>query len=410
LPIVNTQTGEIGRQETAARLVLLVLADYASDDNDPIARPSVETVTKETNLSRRTVQRALRTLEEAGLIEVVSYAGGGFTSRRYRLLLDEAIERADEIENSTSTRPVTGDTGDVRGVTGDVRGDTGDARGVTGDARGDSRDTRTPKNPHQHPENTSERGGGGEGSRTAPRQGSERSRPHLTEEEEIDLYGAFCVEVEDLLARTLKTAPRFDRANIAGRREVARRIRAGWKLDRLARRAVDLDLWPTSPKNNSAILVARLQKLAERPDSFEKKAVRQDEELRALVGAVRDVFLDAEIGFSSWPQLPPEYDPIDDYSDYMNDAKTENAGFYATFITKRISTERERHLDTLRQKLGDDFEAFASLHAFGPPPPSKKKAAHLRAEVEAYRRLCESLTCVEFFLFDGQCDHTETTT
>lgn len=67
-----------------AKAVLICLADYA--DPDHCAWPSIGTLASEVQASERTIQRALRSLEEAGLIEVSARTrkDGGATSNAYR--------------------------------------------------------------------------------------------------------------------------------------------------------------------------------------------------------------------------------------------------------------------------------------------------------------------------------------
>jgi pyocin large subunit-like protein len=57
--------------DAPSKAVLLAMADYAADDGSSI-HPSVETLTEKTELSRRTVQRALADLKKQGLIHEVS--------------------------------------------------------------------------------------------------------------------------------------------------------------------------------------------------------------------------------------------------------------------------------------------------------------------------------------------------
>lgn len=74
--------------EGSTRLVLIVLADHASSDGTD-SYPSVETIRVEARLkSRRTVQSALRTLEEEGAIQAVGEGPNGRTN--YTVLMGGA--------------------------------------------------------------------------------------------------------------------------------------------------------------------------------------------------------------------------------------------------------------------------------------------------------------------------------
>jgi DNA-binding transcriptional MocR family regulator len=72
-------------------LVLLAIAEYTSDDTR-LAWPSVRTLCRRTRLSRRTLQRSLRSLEHAHLISTTlggqSPDHGVNTSSCYRLEFD----------------------------------------------------------------------------------------------------------------------------------------------------------------------------------------------------------------------------------------------------------------------------------------------------------------------------------
>jgi len=64
------------------KLLLLCLADFASDDGENVY-PSVATMTRKSSMSERTVRRSLRDLEAHGLLEVLDAAPGRV--RRYAI-------------------------------------------------------------------------------------------------------------------------------------------------------------------------------------------------------------------------------------------------------------------------------------------------------------------------------------
>ena len=72
------------------RLVLISLANYA-DRGGGVAWPSVKSIADEVRVSRRSVQRHLRTLEEGGHIECVGESAAG--PRHYRIVIEGAAER-----------------------------------------------------------------------------------------------------------------------------------------------------------------------------------------------------------------------------------------------------------------------------------------------------------------------------
>lgn len=137
---------------TQAKMVLLGLADHAHADGRE-ARPGVRTLAQYAECSERTVQRHLRSLEDAGFISL-QRAGGGRNPKTYAISLPElAALRPAPRGDSVSSRPselggnaqvtratgqrVTTETGQP--VTPEPSGDTAVTAGVTNPApRGDT--------------------------------------------------------------------------------------------------------------------------------------------------------------------------------------------------------------------------------------------------------------------------------
>jgi DNA-binding MarR family transcriptional regulator len=93
-------------------LVLLALADNADEDRR-YAWPSVATLSRKTLLSERSVQRALRDLENDGIIRTVR-PGGRVTGGEKRATVYEVLPKGD---NLTPTERGMGDTGGSARVT-----------------------------------------------------------------------------------------------------------------------------------------------------------------------------------------------------------------------------------------------------------------------------------------------------
>jgi hypothetical protein len=74
---------ELSEARLANRLVLIALADYAHDDGTN-AFPSVPTLARKARVDDRTVQRALRELEEAGELEQAGRTRSGVTIWRLK--------------------------------------------------------------------------------------------------------------------------------------------------------------------------------------------------------------------------------------------------------------------------------------------------------------------------------------
>lgn len=102
------------------KLVLIALADRFNEGEDA-AWPSIGWLERTTELSRRTIQRALRDLEEQGLIIPCGRAGTDtrYQTNRYRLAVDNPTVQG----RHADTRDVLGaSTTTLRGVTDDVQG------------------------------------------------------------------------------------------------------------------------------------------------------------------------------------------------------------------------------------------------------------------------------------------------
>jgi Helix-turn-helix domain len=85
------------------KLVLLAMADHAHDDGTS-CYPSIETLARKTSQSRRGVQKIMRRLEEAGLIEPSKVSRGGRRrSTEYTLTLANSEPRS----RFPSTQPRT---------------------------------------------------------------------------------------------------------------------------------------------------------------------------------------------------------------------------------------------------------------------------------------------------------------
>ena len=79
------------------KFVLLALADHANDEYTCF--PSVRHLSEKTNLSRRTIQRAIKTLEKQGLIKRTSRKRGPVTqmSNLYELSYAKILDALDPI-------------------------------------------------------------------------------------------------------------------------------------------------------------------------------------------------------------------------------------------------------------------------------------------------------------------------
>lgn len=76
------------RDELPSRAKLVYIYLYDRCDKERKAWPSVKTIAKELSISDKTVRRAIKDLEKAGLIrkENAKRKNGSFTSNRYFLL------------------------------------------------------------------------------------------------------------------------------------------------------------------------------------------------------------------------------------------------------------------------------------------------------------------------------------
>jgi hypothetical protein len=107
---------------TSEKMVLLIIADHASDDGTN-SWPSVSTIARKASLSDRQVKRILRELQDQGLIRIELQAGGTKDMRDDRRPNRYTVN----LNGVTSTTPRTSERGD----TTSPRGDTHDMHGVT---------------------------------------------------------------------------------------------------------------------------------------------------------------------------------------------------------------------------------------------------------------------------------------
>jgi hypothetical protein len=92
----------------AAKAVLLLMADFADGDGELF--PSVSRMAHELQAAERTVQRAIVSLEQDGLIarEFRSTRSGKSTSSRYRLLINPVAEGCQKVTPSPVTETPSG--------------------------------------------------------------------------------------------------------------------------------------------------------------------------------------------------------------------------------------------------------------------------------------------------------------
>lgn len=119
--ILAGQVWDIPLESAAEKLVLLKLADNAHDDGSS-ARPGILYLMQKTNRSEATVRRALRGLEDAGLIEAVAHAKGGRGMvTEYQLHLEKGL--------SVSPLPILPTP--PKGAHGESKGAHGESRPVS---------------------------------------------------------------------------------------------------------------------------------------------------------------------------------------------------------------------------------------------------------------------------------------
>lgn len=134
--VARAKKAKLGGDSTA-KLLLIVLADYANDDG--MAWPSVKTLTDEVEKSDRTVQECLRKLERLGLIRKGDQKYTRNYPRGRRPVVYVVFPKSARRNDSTGEAGFTGETGRT-GET-DVTGETG----CTGEA------DRTPQGKHASP-------------------------------------------------------------------------------------------------------------------------------------------------------------------------------------------------------------------------------------------------------------------
>lgn len=150
--------------DARAKMLLIILSDYANEDNR--AWPSVGLLAAELECNERTVQRALRLLESKGLIARDAEYGTRYSADRSPYVYEVTIDTAETVDyqykhgatrmspRDTTKRGDTHVTPQSDGVTTMTpRGDTHVTGGVTPvSPRGDTHVTQTLKEPSlEHP-------------------------------------------------------------------------------------------------------------------------------------------------------------------------------------------------------------------------------------------------------------------
>jgi hypothetical protein len=106
------------------QLVLLALADHAHDDGSKCF-PGVRYLAWKTNYSERQVQRALRSMEAAGLIVAVAFANGGRGhATEYRINIEKGVKKtpyraAERVTSTTGKGDILSSKGDIYDRKGD---------------------------------------------------------------------------------------------------------------------------------------------------------------------------------------------------------------------------------------------------------------------------------------------------
>jgi hypothetical protein len=139
LPVLNAVFEHPEGLTHGERVVLLNLAHHADDTG--LAWPSVETIAAECGMGRRTVQRALRRLEDVGWIKTDLGGDGPRQSSHY--WVQRPAVRAAQGPPLTGAEQVTSKSGvgDAKGVVGGRKGRRRDRPNYQGTTRG------TTKNP-----------------------------------------------------------------------------------------------------------------------------------------------------------------------------------------------------------------------------------------------------------------------
>lgn len=114
------------------KLVLLALADHANDDG--YCYPSVRRIAWKSGYDRRSIQRILRRLEDAEVLESAVEGGGRANPTTYRVVPEKGVKLPPFIPlalaERASNEPQKGDILNTKGDIFDGKGDTHAARTV----------------------------------------------------------------------------------------------------------------------------------------------------------------------------------------------------------------------------------------------------------------------------------------
>lgn len=144
---VMSQVWELD-MDPSLKLTLLAFADHADDYG--VCYPSIRRIAWKSGVTRRTVQRHVRQLEEDGVLRLVEKGGGRGNPTTYRV----APEKGDTLTPFSGEGDRKGVTDAEKATSDAKKGDTGDARTISNrhgnhgaHARGNGRTSGEPKTP-----------------------------------------------------------------------------------------------------------------------------------------------------------------------------------------------------------------------------------------------------------------------
>lgn len=331
-PTENDTKKSTRRSQAAVRLILLILADKANDDSDPLVWPSLATLTGYSRLDEKTVRRSLRTLERAGLLELTKEASKiRRRTREYRLVLPAMTEPTPEKSgsepvNSASlpgSEPVNDSKSD-KTKTGSESLNVGSESANAGSESQlpGSEGTPTLPNPKPSELRRSEEGVGEEDTSSLGSQSRASALPEnpsrkVTDpkvKKEIEVFEDFTKQLKHIMTKPFD----FDEGDETNRTLVNQRIEAGWTLDGLAHRVNSQRNW-TGAKDQNKVLAHRLNNVPVTPDDKEqldqeRGSIKAEEtnQRRAAIVAIGDHQLFPDFNSPSALKLIKDGQPMTD--------------------------------------------------------------------------------------------------
>lgn len=403
-PAENETKKSTRRSQAAVRLILLILADKANDEGDPIVWPSLATLSAYSRLDEKTVRRSLRTLERAGLLELTKEASKiRRRTREYRLMLPAMTEPTPEKSGSepvnsaslAGSEPVNDSKSD-KTETGSESLKVGSESRIPDSESQLTGSEGTPTLPNPKPSELrrSEEGVGEGDSSSQVSQSRASALPESPTRKVADPNVRKKIEVfEDFIGQLRQAMSKpldFDEGDETNRNLVIERIEVGWSLEGLAQRVNSERNW-TGTKHQNKVLTHRLSNVPVSPDDKElldqeRRKLKAEEAARKCAAIVAI----AEHPACSSGSIHIHTVEAIKAGQTISDDSLDRAYTYAEDRLRRaVNTDKKISVGMIQQRITDPImiERFISEHQLDNDYPEPIKAKDVPEALRALERL-----------------------